>query len=140
MRKILIATFSGHMGGAEKLILQLGQVTPSVSHEMSLGLLNTKYRGGLGSLWQGPVVGIREILWGRYDVIHSHLFLPGLLIRVRRLWDSDFKWIHTVHYADYRGLRFARVKNFLDRNFIFPESDALVAVSDAVFKKISNFR
>lgn len=125
---LLMVTVWARKGGAERLILDL------------LGRLDSEFRAALGFVralperertlgWDGRTVGLREILFGSWDVIHTHLFLPGLLVRLRRIWDGSFRWVHTVHYEDYSTLRWGLLKRWLDRAFVFPAADVLVAVS-----------
>ena len=91
-----------------------------------------------GIPWEGPTVGLREILFGRYDVIHSHLFLPGLLVRLRRMWDGSFRWIHTVHYGEaaYGSMSLGSLRRWIDRSLVFPHADRVVAVSPSIAEEI----
>ncbi|MFC1790947.1 glycosyltransferase family 4 protein [Gemmatimonadota bacterium] len=126
------------MAGAERIIHQLleglqGQYT------CHLGLLTSDPRPSGPMPWKGPVVGLRRILFGRYDLIHSHLFLPGLVVRLRRLWDKRFRWVHTVHYHDYESIRLGGLKRWLDHRWVFSAPDSLVAVSTSVLQTLPPF-
>jgi glycosyltransferase involved in cell wall biosynthesis len=57
-------------------------------------------------------------------------------VRIRRLWDKRFRWVHSVHYHDYRSFRFGGLRRWLDTRFIFPAPDRLVAVSETVRKSL----
>lgn len=135
---ILAVGLSPHVAGAERIMLHLFR---GLKDEFSwqLGFLRLDPEALLDSGWSGPAVGLRGILFGKADLIHTHLFLPGLVVRVRRLWDRRFRWIHTVHYHRHSPTRWARVKTWLDKRFIFPAVDRLVAVSPVVLESLGRF-
>lgn len=126
MKKCLIFTRTTTLGGAEKIILELLNGIRGNDLELHVAAVDT--RGNQ----LGDYLSTRQAMRGSFDLIHTHLFLPGLLIRLRRLYDSSFVWVHTVHYEAYDGQRWARVKRFLDYKFIFPSTDQLIAVSESV--------
>ncbi len=132
---LLVVTLTPEMAGAERIVLQL-LARLDDAFLCSLGFLR-RASPDTGTIpWMGTKVGLGHILFGSYDIIHSHLFLPGLVVRMRRLWSKRFRWVHTVHYHDYSSLRFGRLKRWLDRVFIFPAADRLVAVSDTVLHSL----
>lgn len=166
MSSVLVVTLTRRLGGAERMIAQLLRGFRDQSR-YTLGLVTSdgdrdgggSHREGGGSPrgtdgadreapapgarrpgipWNGPTVGLREILFGRYDVIHSHLFLPGLLVRLRRVWDGSFRWIHTVHYGEaaYGSMSLGRLRRWLDRAVVFPHADRVVAVSPSIAEEI----
>ena len=128
---VLLVTLTPRVAGAERVVMSLLEGLRE-GYSCHLGLLTSPREHRAGLPWQGPVVRLRSILFGRFDLIHSHLFLPGLVIRIRRIWDKRFRWVHTVHYHDYRSLRLGFLKRWLDHSFVFPAPDRLVAVSEAV--------
>ncbi len=69
-------------------------------------------------------------------MVHTHLFLPGVIARARRSWDSSFRWVHSVHYHHYDGLSLPRLREWLDRRWVFPAADAIIAVSPAVVESV----
>jgi len=118
-------------GGAERLVLRLLRSLQD-DFDVALARVRPLPESERTLRWEGPTVGLRELLFGRWEIIHTHLFLPGLLVAFRRLWDGSFRWVHTVHYDRYASLRFGRLKRWLDYRFVFPAADALVSVSPAV--------
>lgn len=163
VRSVLIVTLTRRLGGAERMIAQLLEGLRD-STRLTLGLVRSEdprpgtgasgwnARGengpgetsegragsGGGIPWRGPTVGLREILFGRFDIIHSHLFLPGLLIRMRRIWDGSFRWVHTVHYgeATYGSMTLGRFRRWLDHRLVYPHADRLVAVSPSIAREL----
>lgn len=128
MSRLLMALSTSRRGGAERIVHDLARKF-SNDHAVDIAYLKDRPAGAPG--WF-------SLLFGKYDVVHSHLFMPGLVARVRRIWDARFVWIHTVHYADYVGQRGGRTKRFID-HWIFSAPDALVAVSETVFESIAHF-
>ncbi|HSR41532.1 MAG TPA: glycosyltransferase family 4 protein, partial [Longimicrobiales bacterium] len=124
------------LGGAERIALRLLRSLDD-AYRVALGLVRPLPPARRTLAWEGRSVGLREVLFGPWDVIHTHLFLPGLLIRLRRLWDGSFRWVHTVHYQGYEHLSLGRLRRWLDHRVVFPHADALVAVSPGVRDALS---
>jgi len=120
------------LAGAERLVVEIAKALQK-HYRVEIAALDKK---GDPLPIQVRQRGIFAILFGKYELIHSHLFLPGLLVRVRRIFDTRFVWIHTVHYCSYQGQKWGRVKKILDHRFIFPKADNLVAVSRQTFESI----
>lgn len=118
MKTCLLFTRTSEVAGAEKMVREIFNGVDKTEIAMKMAYLNKS--------------SVLSALFGRYDIIHSHLFLPGLVIRIRRIFDSSFIWVHTVHYDSYKQQTWASLKKYLDENFIFPDADRLIAVSDAV--------
>lgn len=133
---LLMALVEARKGGAERLVLQL-QEGLAPGFRTVLGFVRSLPPRERTLGWDGPEVGLREILFGTWDIVHSHLFLPGLVVRIRRLWDRDFLWVHTVHYHDYSSFRLGSLKRWIDYRLVFPAVDALVAVSPAVHRTLA---
>ena len=138
MKSCLIATHTTQMAGAERVIAAILDEADRTGVKSDLATLKHPSIGRLGK--GRHVKGVLKILFGRYDVFHSHLFLPGVLLRLRRVYDRDMNWIHTVHYASYEGQSWQGLKNWLDRRFVFPAVDRLIAVSPSVFLSIAEFK
>ncbi|MFW6200657.1 MAG: glycosyltransferase, partial [Gemmatimonadota bacterium] len=164
MTSVLIVTLTRRLGGAERMIAQLlegfrdrsrftlglattdGQATGPRSADARTSGRTGGHRKGTGRTregspgipWDGPTVGLREILFGRYDIIHSHLFLPGLLVRLRRIWDGSFRWVHTVHYGEaaYGSMSLGPLRRWIDRSLVFPHADRIIAVSPSIAREI----
>src|SRR5271163_4647819 len=83
--------------GAERIILELAKGLKK-SYRVEFAALSHRSESS-----EREIFGILRIIFGRYDLIHSHLFLPGVLIRLRRTFDRSFHWVHTVHYCSYDG-------------------------------------
>jgi glycosyltransferase involved in cell wall biosynthesis len=133
VKSCLLALRTARQAGAERIVLRLAKSLEK-SYRIDLAALSHAAES------QRPkFLGAFAIFFGRYDVIHSHLFLPGLLVRLRRLFDRSFRWVHTVHYCSYQGQRSGRIKRFLDDKLIFPSADALVGVSPSTFDLIRKF-
>ncbi len=127
------------MAGAERVVVEIVKsLKESSSHSHVIEVASLSGR-------EPPLpIAVRQrglfaILFGRYDVIHSHLFLPGLVVRLRRIFDKTFVWIHTVHYCSYQGQKWPLVKRILDEHCIFPTADHLVAVSRQTYKGIRKY-
>jgi glycosyltransferase involved in cell wall biosynthesis len=135
--RLLIVTTHEQLGGAERLLLSLYRSAtatfPSAMIEIAT-LYGNKDRG-LGAEAGIRLRGIRDILFGDYDIIHTHLFLPALLVRLRRLLGWNGQWIHTAHFL-YESLAHPRLPRWLDRHVVFPAIDHLIAVSDAVLQQL----
>ncbi|NIP57488.1 MAG: glycosyltransferase, partial [Gemmatimonadetes bacterium] len=123
-------------GGAERIVLRLLRSLDD-AYRVALGLVRHLPPAERTLQWEGRSVGLREVLFGRWDVVHTHLFLPGLLVRIRRIWDGSFRWVHTVHYQGYDHLSLGRLRRWLDHRFVFPHADVLVAVSPGVRDALS---
>ncbi len=131
MSRILIATREGAVGGAERLIQQM---VPAIAahHEVTVATARMPWEAD-NSLYTGAHSGdLHDLLAGPCDVLHTHLFLPGILARFRRVFDSGFRWVHTVHYDGYDGLSFPKLRRWIDNRWVFPATDCLIAVSDRV--------
>ncbi len=115
------------MGGAETVIQNLMEKS-AMKFECKLALPRIFIKVQC-TYWNGPTLGLLGLLREDVDVIHSHLFWGGFFVRIRRLWDRNFTWVHTIHYDDYGSLRFGRIKRYLDHHWIYPRADHLVAVS-----------
>lgn len=124
MKSLLVFTRTTRLGGAERVVNRLRAYLQGADLRVDFGCVSERTAD--------TPLGSTTALFGTYDLIHSHLFLPGLMIRVRRLFDRSFVWIHTVHYSDYESQHFPRLKRWLDFHFVYPEADRLVAVSESV--------
>ena len=126
------------LAGAEGVAVAVAR---ALAREFRVGVATLRraerIRTGLG--WRGRTGDLRDLLFGEWDVLHTHLFLPGLAARLRRLWDPHVRWVHTVHYHDYGTVRLGRLKRWLDRTFVFPDADVLVAVSPLVKESLEGF-
>lgn len=126
-KQIWLFSYTNAVGGAEKCIQQLLQANAnSPSYDVQVAVLRPSPQESAlfstsASWW--------SFLFKKKDVLHSHLFWSGLFVRLYKTFDRKSNWIHTVHYADYQGQSFARLKKFLDENFIFPKVNRLVFVS-----------
>lgn len=129
--RLLLATRVGEVGGAEQVVLTLRE---GLAGEARVQVTTTPLPWEDGGPLPGPGsrADLRELLAGSHRILHTHLFLPGLLARLRRIWDPDIRWVHTVHYHGYEGLSFPRLRAFLDRRLVFPTTDVLLAVSPVV--------
>ncbi len=126
------------VAGAERVVGDVRRfIESSEGGEFKVDLATLRDSAGIADQRR---LGLATMLFGNYDVIHSHLFLPGLALRLRRLFDRRFVWVHTVHYVNYEGQTWPRLKRLLDRHFIFSAADQLVAVSPSVFSALSDFQ
>jgi L-malate glycosyltransferase len=130
---VLIALRVSMVAGAERLVLE---EVPGLSKDFAVDLtvLTVPGDGGrrLGHL---PLVDVRELGWGGHDLIHTHLFLPGFLVRLRRMWGGSFRWVHSVHYCRYDTLSFPWLRRHLDA-WVFREADKVIAVSPDIMETI----
>jgi glycosyltransferase involved in cell wall biosynthesis len=133
-----VALLDPIVAGAETIALKAARALQG-EFRVTLATLRSPEAIAEGLGWDGPTGEIRDLLFGCYQVLHTHLFLPGLLARLRRLWDPRIRWIHTVHYHDYQTVRFGRLKRWLDHRFVFPDADILVAVSPLVARSLEAF-
>ncbi len=128
---LLIVARTARVAGAERLIIQM---IPGLMERFDVRVCVLSGAPSDGDEWPVPLADAREALGGRYDLIHTHLFLPGLLVRIRRLWDGSFRWVHTVHYYSHRSLRMGTLRGWIDRHLIFPAVDELACVSVSVLE------
>ncbi len=128
---LLMVTHWARKGGAERIVVQLLDGLAD-DYRVALGFVWPVPERDRTLRWPGREVGLREIFFGKWDLIHTHLFLPGLLVRLRRIWDGSFRWVHTVHYQGYDDLRLGALRRWIDLTFVFPGVDALVAVSESI--------
>jgi glycosyltransferase involved in cell wall biosynthesis len=136
VKSCLLVFRTSRIAGAERVGLDLAEGIKD-KYRVEIGFLDRKVSTRFKNY---PTRNWRSILFGRYDLIHSHLFLPGLLIRLRRLLGGRrFRWVHTVHYCSYEGQNWGGLKRFLDMRFIFPAADSLIAVSDETFELVKSF-
>lgn len=128
MKSVLMVTATARTAGAERV---QDSIAAGVTDEFKV--VRAPLRGGRADQprW-------RDILFGSFDLIHSHLFLPGLLCGVRRLWDRRTVWIHTFHYADYAGQSWPGLRRQLDRWWVMARADAVTAVSPAAMNLVSS--
>ena len=126
---LLMVTRTARVAGAERLIIQM---LPGLAGRFRVSVCVLSRAGSDRVEWPEPLADAREALTGRYDLIHTHLFLPGLLVRIRRFWDHSFRWVHTVHYDSYPALRLGALRRWIDRRLIFPAADELSCVSVSV--------
>lgn len=125
------------MAGAERLVLE---EFSHLSEEFRLNVTVLESSDSASSdLVRIARTDPRELLSGCHDVVHTHLFLPGLIARARRSWDSSFRWVHSLHYHHYEGLSFPRMREWLDRKWVFPAADAIIAVSPGVMDSLGAF-
>lgn len=142
MKRLLLAIHTTRVAGAERIVGEIFDFltrTELENFDVSLAALRHQREDKKGARPSATKLGLFAILFGRFDVIHSHLFLPGLVLRIRRIFDRKMIWIHTIHYEGYTGQRFAFLKRFLDRHFIFSAADQIVAVSPSVFRSLKEF-
>ena len=118
MRKpsLMLVTRTARVGGAERMVLRLAE-TFEDDFAVSLAVVS---RNGV----ETQASGLSRILFGRASIVHSHLFLPGLLIRLRRIWDGGFRWVHTVHYDAYESQKFSAIKRWIDHHLVFRAVDS----------------
>ena len=126
--KTLVIGFSDRSGGAERVIKTLSE-----NLDVDVHFLKKRSPENLVFV-EAQSYGLFKVLFGPVHAIHTHLFWPGLLGAIRKWWDPSLRWIHTVHYGDYQGLRRPKLMSYLDRTFIFPRADQLVFVSEAAKK------
>ena len=124
------------VGGAERLVLEELEHLTSL-FDVRVCILG-RSAGPRSSFGPSRLIGLREALLGRFDLIHTHLWLPGLIARLRRIWNPRTRWIHTVHYHDYRPLTLGRIRRWLDHHWIYPSADALICVSPAVHESLAH--
>lgn len=132
---LLIVTRTARVAGAERLIIQM---LPGLMGRFDVKVCVLSGAPSGGDDWPEPLADAREALGGRYDLIHTHLFVPGLLVRIRRIWDGSFRWVHTVHYDSYPSLRMGALRRWIDRRFIFPAVDELACVSVSVLEGLEH--
>ncbi len=132
---LLIVTRTARVAGAERLIIQM---LPGLMRRFDVSVCVLAGAPSDGNEWPQPLADAREALTGRYDLIHTHLFLPGFLVRIRRIWDSSFRWVHTVHYDSYPALRLGGLRRLIDHRFIFPAADELACVSVSVLEGLQH--
>ena len=127
----MIATRTGSVGGAERLIQQM---VPAVAreHQVTVATARMPWESDEALPTQARAGDLRDLLAGPCDVLHTHLFLPGILARIRRVFNPHFRWVHTVHYDGYDGLSFPGWRRWIDHSWVFPATDRLIAVSDKV--------
>ena len=136
MRTLLTVTVSPRKAGAERLIADIEQAVSS-DFNFKLGLVRSLHRRPV-DYTSLMAFGLWGCLFEPAQIIHTHLWLSGLTIRIRKIWDPNFKWIHTIH-SQYHNLRFSFFRQWIDRTWIFPKVDALVAVSPSVYPIIEKF-
>ena len=136
MKRCLVVFRTPRIAGAERIGLQIAR-SLKPNYDITIGVTVNDHPHQLAS--EFPIRGIFSILFGKFDIIHTHLFFPGVLVRIRRLFGRGFHWIHTVHYCSYGGQRGRRIKKFLDEKWVFPKADRLVAVSPPVLNLIARF-
>ncbi len=132
---LLIVARTARVAGAERLILQM---LPGLRERFDVSVCVLSGAPSGGGEWPQTLADAREALGGSYDLIHTHLFLPGLLVRIRRIWDRSFRWVHTVHYDSYPALRWGSLRSWIDRRFIFPAVDELACVSVSVLEGLQH--
>ncbi len=125
MKCCLIIGRSRQIGGAEKTIhILAGNLKSSSWH------ITTEYVSDREMRFS--FLNLGRIFFTRYDLIHSHLFIPGFFISLKRFFDRRFVWVHTAHYGGYSGQKFSYIKRLVDRYLVFRRADRLIAVSDSV--------
>ncbi|MDT8370356.1 MAG: glycosyltransferase family 4 protein, partial [Longimicrobiales bacterium] len=130
MPHLLIAVREGRVGGAERLVLES---LPTLEAAFQARLTTTPLPWESRSpLTREDACDARAVLTGRTEVLYTHLFVPGLLARLARLFGSRARWVHAAHFDDYAALRLGRVREWIDRRWVFPAADRVVAVSPRV--------
>lgn len=137
MKSILLVIDTSFFGGAERMVMQLISGL-SREFDVDLGFVRGANEASRHHSYDVPIRELRDVLFGSYDIIHTHLFLPGLVARLRRVWDARFRWVHTVHYQDYTAQSFPTLRRVLDQHFVFPRADSLVAVSVSVLETLAH--
>lgn len=135
---VLVTVLDPVRAGAEAIALKVAHVL-STQYSITVASLRSAQEIPRGLGWRGPTGDLRDLLFGRYRLLHTHLFLPGLAARLRRLWDPHIRWVHTVHYHGYQTVRWGRIKRWLDTRFIFPDADVLIAVSPLVMRTLEGY-
>jgi len=125
---LLFVLTHDRLGGAERIVLELAERSRADRQDVHLATLYGSRQGPLARQFGKELSRLREVFFGTYTTIHTHLFLPGLLVSLRRLCDKSFRWVHTVHYV-HEGLRFSWFKEWVDTHLVFGRADTLVAVS-----------
>jgi L-malate glycosyltransferase len=131
--RALIVLREPRVGGAERLVLE---GLPHVREEFEARLaVLTLPDAGAAELRGETAQDARTALFGRADVIHTHLSLPGALALLRRTFDGSFRWVHSAHYHSEAGVTWGVLRRWIDRR-VYAAADALIAVSSAVSDSI----
>lgn len=132
-KQIWLFTHSNAVGGAEKCIDSIYNYISGYVNDYDIRIAVLKTYSDEKAYLKN-VVPWWKFLFLKKDVIHSHLFWPGVFVRILKIFSWKSNWIHTVHYAGYEGQNFQNFKKFLDNKFIFPKVNRLVFVSEVVEK------
>ena len=131
MKTCLLIGRSNAIGGSEKAINTLKDHLTSTEWKIETTCIAHSSEGSR-ILGGKNLLRLSRIFFTRYNLIHSHLFIPGIFIFLKRVFDSSFVWIHTVHYGGYEGQSFSSLKRLIDKYLVFRFADRLIAVSDSV--------
>src|SRR5258708_3788036 len=87
-KKVLLLGMTPEAGGAEKVIFEIYSAFKD-QYEIDLGFIRGKAATSLFAdcQYQAGFKVLKKIFFGDYDLIHSHLFWPSLLVAMRKLWD-----------------------------------------------------
>lgn len=124
------------MGGAERLILDS---LPALAEAFDVEVTTCPLPGERPRpLVPGGRTSSASVVRGDTDLLYTHLSVPSLLARVGRALGSRNRWVHVVHFDDYRGLRLGRIRRWLDTRWVYPAADRLVAVSPRVAEHLTH--
>lgn len=127
---LLVALREGRVGGAERLVLES---LPTLRDAFEVSITTTPLPGERAPpLTPDDLRSPLRLVLGRADVVYTHLFLPGLLARIGRALGSRARWVHALHFDDYSALPLGGMRAWLDRRWVHPAADRLVAVSSRV--------
>jgi len=130
MPHLLVVLREGSIGGAERLVLDS---LPSLGEAFEVELTTTPLPGERGEpLTPEDRMKPGLVLRGRADLLYTHLVVPGLLARIGRAFGSRARWVHMVHFDSYDTLPLGRLLRWLDRRWVLPGADRVVAVSPRV--------
>ncbi len=125
--------------GAEAVVKSLlDNIEISKNYDFKVFIIS-KFWANQSNLFPQNTVNLWTVVISNWSIIHSHLFWGGLFqgMILKKIHQRTL-WVHTLHYASYYGQRWARLRAFLDKYFVFSRADNLHIVSKSCLAIVSD--
>ena len=151
--KILQIITSLHIGGAEKLIVDIAPILRDRGHEVEVLLLSgietpfvNKLRSegivvhslGIGSVYN-PLLIFKIIPYlKRFDVVHTHLFQPQYWAAFAKFFSMNKVKLVTTEHSTNNRRREITFFRWVDR-FVYRQHNAVISISDKTNKELKYY-
>lgn len=131
MKKILQVLVKDQKAGAESVVQNIVlDLTLKPEFQFKV-LILSRFWSRTSRLFPNHTVNIFDALFNKWDTLHTHLFWGGLFGVIFRFFALRTRWIHSIHYASYTGIRLYRIKQSLDSILVFKWADHIHLVSES---------